>query len=403
LRKPERFELVVFGLSLAILVVSALELAAGAQRMATAELTGLAPLLIASGVLILLLQLVAASVAIRQLSLVLHFLYVSTAPFLCLCDNSLVAAALTSTFIYQAALRLKPRTAAMLSVVVILVTTGSVAFRSEEITSTILSGTVLAMLAFASGYSVAVRESLVRASQLASEQQISLDNLETANASFVEHLATVEEESAERERLRITRDLHDSIGYGMTNIGMMMNAAPYLLQTDQEKLQNFCERTRDLAEQTLQEARTTLYKLRSIATRTRAPLQQFFIHLCREFEASTGVTTVCHPGNVPQRVPETVYSILFRAAQVGLINALRHGHCTNIQLYLWSRPGSIEMSIWNNSPGTIELSVTPTEGIGLRGIKERLNAVGGAVEYGPDAGGFQLVIDVPLVEREGNL
>ena len=83
-----------------------------------------------------------------------------------------------------------------------------------------------------------VPEIVASRSQLSAEHQ-SVENLTAANDPFVQTLPEMREESAEQERLRITRELHDSIGYAMTNITMIMNAAQYLHEKDPD-LQPCC-------------------------------------------------------------------------------------------------------------------------------------------------------------------
>ena len=106
------------------------------------------------------------------------------------------------------------------------------------------------------------RETVVRSRQKIDSQQRSLESLSAANESFVQHLPEMKEESAENERLRITRELHDSLGYSMTNIVMIMNAAQYLFEENPEKVRNYCLRTKEMASATMEETRQTLYKPR---------------------------------------------------------------------------------------------------------------------------------------------
>ena len=60
------------------------------------------------------------------------------------------------------------------------------------------------------------REVLVSKSRKLEEEDRSLRNLPAANESFVRRLPQIKEESAEKERLRMTRELHDSLGYSIS-------------------------------------------------------------------------------------------------------------------------------------------------------------------------------------------
>jgi signal transduction histidine kinase len=242
---------------------------------------------------------------------------------------------------------------------------------------------------------IVYRERLVHMSNRVAAQHQSLENLAAANQSFVAHLESVGAEAAERERLMITRELHDCVGYAMTNITMMMNASSYLHRKDPDKLLEYCEKTKALASTTLQETRQILYRLRSVASQGTPNLPLYLTRLCRDFEQATGVRTECNLGNLPSTVSEAVFNTLFRTVQVGFINAVRHGNTGHIVVSFWLTDECLRMSIWNDVPADVTLTEATDEGIGLRGIRERLDNVGGTMAYGQIAHGYQLTVSIP--------
>lgn len=242
------------------------------------------------------------------------------------------------------------------------------------------------------------RERLVYHSNRILAQSRSLENLAAANQSFVAHLESVKAEAAETERMLITRELHDCVGYALTNIAMMMNAALYANKDDLNRLFEYCRKTRELAATTLDETRDILYRLRRIAARGTPPPRQFFHRLCRDFAEATGVRTDCHLGNLPSSMSEAAFNLLFRAVQVGFINSLRHGNSGHISLSFWLSDQELRMSIWNDVPAGIVQSRAADEGIGLRGIRERLDSLNGKLSYGPISNGYQLNVSIPREE-----
>ena len=196
----------------------------------------------------------------------------------------------------------------------------------------------------------------------------------------------------------ITRELHDCVGYAMTNIAMMMNAAQYLKQENPEKLVEYCRKTKTLASDTLQETRQILYRLRGIASQGTMSPALFFTRLCKDFAEVTGVDTECHLGNMPLTVSESVFNTLFRAVQVGFINALRHGNTDHIALSFWVAGSEMRMSIRNNVPDGVVLPPVIGEGIGLRGVRERVDSLSGSMSHGPTADGYRLDLTIPCEE-----
>ena len=242
------------------------------------------------------------------------------------------------------------------------------------------------------------RETVVRSRHKIESQQRSLESLSAANESFVQHLPEMKEESAENERLRITRELHDSLGYSMTNIVMIMNAAQYLFEEDPEKVKNYCLRTKEMASATMEETRQTLYKLRAIGKETPRNPSIFFAKLCRDFQEATGIETECNPGNLIRTLPEHIFNTLFRSVQVGLINALKHGKTGRIKLHFWINEENLRMTIWNSIEDPEFDAGTIQEGIGLKGIRERLAIIEGQLLMSRVTDGFNLTILIPSKE-----
>ena len=235
-------------------------------------------------------------------------------------------------------------------------------------------------------------------SEVIDVQYRSLENLVAANHSFIEQLENVEIESAEKERQRITRELHDEIGYAMTNISMMMNASRGLLDTSPETLLEYCKKTRQIAANTLRETRMTLYKLRGIEQKVTQNPAIIFTKLCQDFDAATGIRTECHSGNLATRINEAIFSVLYRGVQVGFINALMHGNARHIRLSFWVDDDELLMRIWNDTTMSAADSAVIAEGIGLKGMFERLSVVGGTLRYGAVIDGFEFVVSIPKEE-----
>jgi len=248
------------------------------------------------------------------------------------------------------------------------------------------------------------REAVVDARGQLLRERESVNNLTAANDSLLRHLPEMKEESAEQERLRITRELHDALGYSMTNIVMIMNAAQYLIGTDAEKVREYCRRTKDLASSTMDEIRETLYKLREIGRLTPDNPAIFFHHLCRDFEEATGVTTECHTGNLVRQLPKRIFDLMLRTVQVGFINALKHGKATRIGLQIWIGETELTMTIWNSLEELADDGMTVSrEGIGLSGVRERLAEVEGTLEASYIMNGFHLIVHIPRRELTSGL
>ncbi len=89
-------------------------------------------------------------------------------------------------------------------------------------------------------------------------------HLTSANVGFQRYMRIVEEQSIINERNRITRELHDSIGYTLTNLIMLMEAAIRMKKEDFEELQLLNKKARDHAKEGFKEIRGALHSIRSM-------------------------------------------------------------------------------------------------------------------------------------------
>lgn len=314
-------------------------------------------------------------------------------------NASLVAAVLlVATFLLSVGLRLPPRISLPGAALVLAAHTAlgfPVGTTPAELVGVLLTE---ALVAVGTAALVTYREDVVRTREQLTDLQRLFRNVSAANETLVETLPQMREQSAEAERLRITRELHDSLGYAMTNIMALMNASQYLFDSDLSKVKEYCARTKSLASEAMSETRATLYKLRSVEDNLPGNLRVFFHRLCADFGEATGITTECHPGNLPVSLSARVAHLLLRAVQVGFINAIRHGKATVIRLYFWMDERELRMTIWNSVETRGVADASPSEGIGLRGVRERLAELDGNLSAGYDEDGYRFVICVPREE-----
>jgi len=237
----------------------------------------------------------------------------------------------------------------------------------------------------------AYREKIVENEKLLKSLNSAFENLVDTNLGLQLYATHAESDSANKERNRITRELHDSVGYALTNVAMMMSAGKMLLKTDLAKLEGMLNDTRQLAEQCLQETRQTLYRLRTINTPASRGIHAIS-QLVTAFKTATRITVDFQFGNTPWSFGETLDPVLYRFVQEGLTNAFRHGKATRIRIVLWIHGGELLITIWDNGTG----SSSSYEGIGLRGMRERVGALGGSIDHHNTIDGYELNAVIPL-------
>lgn len=249
---------------------------------------------------------------------------------------------------------------------------------------------VYGLVTATAGLIIFYREKLYCANQRIAGLEDSVSDLYNANTAFLKYADSVENESTEQERNRITREIHDSFSYALVNIITSMKAARMLCGASSGELAELVGQTQEQAETALHDTRQTLHKLRAVSTHPQGLAALY--HLLRAYSESTGIRAHLHPLNVPASFGVQLDSAIYRFIQEGLTNALRHGRATVIDVFLFQSGEDIQITVRDNGIG----SATVAEGIGIRGMRERFSPFGGVVDYSNTVGGFALRVTIPF-------
>ncbi|MDA8409287.1 MAG: histidine kinase [Treponema sp.] len=259
----------------------------------------------------------------------------------------------------------------------------------------VLLGFVL-VFAFLAGLALTLfGESRRRALREAKRLNEAIDRIAEVNAGFQSALAMAEEESTLLERNRITREIHDIVGYAFTNQQMMIEAALMLVDRGNARLVELLAMARDAVAEGLRETRKTLYELRR-TDEPRNPGLGVFIKVARNFETVTGVRVNLDFGNAQGLLAQGSWLTVYRLIQESMINAFRHGKARSISITFREDRLNLHIMVRDDGRGSSSLA----EGIGLSGMRERIGALGGQLEAGNSEDGFVVRARIPLQVKE---
>jgi signal transduction histidine kinase len=228
--------------------------------------------------------------------------------------------------------------------------------------------------------------------------EFGIEKLTHANVGFQEYSHNIEVKSRNEERNRITREIHDSIGYALTNISVLMDAAIGLLKKkDLSKVGPLLENGRQQVDTAHSDVRRALYALRSLGEVGDSGVRHL-AKIARNFGELTGVKVDVDFGNSKIEYGRLTDSIVYRFVQEALANAFRHGHATWIEIRLWENNNHLIVTIRDNGTGSEDVE----EGIGFLGMRERLFQVKGELRWQSLDVGFEVRADIPLVLPPGS-
>jgi signal transduction histidine kinase len=223
-------------------------------------------------------------------------------------------------------------------------------------------------------------------------QEANLDTLAELNLNLQGYARTVDEESSERERNRISREIHDISGYIFTNLIALMDAAGSMPRDDHAGLTDALITARKTAQEGLRETRIALRRLRTEQLR-ESNVPRAIFKIVSIFRKITGLEVMLSLGNLPNSLGHELSLALYRTVQEALTNAVRHGKASRVRVIFWVEGEQLRLTITDNGKGAFEV----VKGIGLTGMEERLGALGGSVRVGQaPEGGFSLAVEVPI-------
>ena len=194
----------------------------------------------------------------------------------------------------------------------------------------------------------------------------------------IENLAKV----AERER--IARDLHDVLGHTLSVITLKSELAGKLIDRDPERAGKEIREVENISRQALSDVRDAIRGYRSQGL--VAELAQAKATL-----ETAGVTVQCDAATTLQ-LPAMQESVLSLAVREGVTNVVRHANARSCRLRIEQQNGICRLEIADDGQGFITM-----EGNGLRGMRERVEMLGGTLDR-RNKSGTTLTITLPLKE-----
>lgn len=249
------------------------------------------------------------------------------------------------------------------------------------------------LLPYGGGFAffAAVSTALIQQQRERQRTEQLLTELEQAHQQLHAYAAQVEDLAVAKERNRIARDIHDSLGHYLTAMTMQLQAAAKLIELHPERAVETIGKIEKMARDSLAELR------RAVAALRDSPLDSMLLgdaikELTNNLTRSGIVAEFEEYGEAKPLSPQ-VKTALFRVAQEGITNVSKHSNASSVIVKLTYKPEYVDLEIDDNGIGQQYKSES---GYGLIGLHERLNLLGGSLEAGnKTGGGYRLSVTVP--------
>ncbi len=225
---------------------------------------------------------------------------------------------------------------------------------------------------------------------VSAEKNNVIRRLVDTNMEYQRYALEVEKSTVQSERERISREIHDTVGYTFTNQRMMLQASTVLFDRDHKRLKELIVHAQESLAEGYQHVRSALRALRKVGGSTPT-LNSRIYHLTRQFSDVSGVEVRYEAVGLAGTGSPELDQAIFRCIQEGITNAFCHGAAKNVTVTLARRDDAVHLRVLDDGRGSQEVQ----EGIGITGMRERLDPFHGIVNYRTLSPGFVLEVEIP--------
>jgi signal transduction histidine kinase len=206
----------------------------------------------------------------------------------------------------------------------------------------------------------------------------------------------------EEERKKISRELHDVIAQTLTSINVRLAALRKEATLNTKDIERSIERTQKLVKHSVDIVHRFARELRPTVLDDLGLIPALHSYM-KSFQADTGIRVSLSAPAAVERVNGDKRTALYRVALEALANVARHSHATHAEVKFVTQDGVVAMSIRDNGKGfqpELEARAKRVKRLGLLGMKERVDMVGGNFNVDSTAGkGTTVRAQIPLMDN----
>ncbi len=226
------------------------------------------------------------------------------------------------------------------------------------------------------------------------EQQAKLD-AEIASQKEIRTKAILEAE--EKERRRIAQDLHDGVGQLLSAAKLNLSNLDSKITTQTEEQKLAIQNALSLVDDSVKEVRAVSHNMMPntlIKLGLASAVREFITKLGKAPTLKVDLEIV----GLDTRLDNQVETVLYRVIQEIVNNIIKHAKASQISMQLIRHETELNIMIEDNGVGFDTNQLDDFEGIGLKGIKTRIEFLNGSVHFDSSIGrGTTVIIDIPLV------
>ena len=214
--------------------------------------------------------------------------------------------------------------------------------------------------------------------------------LKEVNRKLEEYARESEKAAETRERNRLAREIHDTLGHSLTGIITGIDACVMLVDIAPEATREQLKAIANVARQGVKDVRRSVKALRPDALET-LDLKHALIQMMEETKRSTGVDVQYEIRTGLKHLDRDEEDVVYRIVQESITNAIRHGKADRVQVRIDRSFNMLKIHLKDNGVGCSNIQ----KGFGLHHMEERLSMLHGSLSYHGDDG-FVVDAEIPI-------
>lgn len=202
--------------------------------------------------------------------------------------------------------------------------------------------------------------------------------------------------AALRERERLARDLHDSLGHSLATLSVQLEAVQRLYKVDADKASAQVDELKNLTRASTDDLRRSLAGLRAPGLGERK-LHETLQSLSVDVAQRARLAVACQIDDAADQLSSAHAETIWRVAQEALANIERHAAARNVDINLAVESQFATFVIKDDGRGLPSDAEGRPGHFGLRGMRERVEGLGGTLTLSSDGGGSRVDVKLPIL------
>lgn len=222
-----------------------------------------------------------------------------------------------------------------------------------------------------------------KVNEFSKELQNSNDRLKKYNIMAEKMIET-------RERNRIAREIHDTLGHVLTGISAGVDACLALIETDREQTRKRLEIISKTVRKGIKDVRRSVSELRPDALE-HFNLDDAVKDMIKEINLLSGIQVILKSDFEKLKFSEDEENIIYRIIQEGITNSIKHGKATKVKIFIEEGDGFLNLQIKDNGCGCKFIN----KGFGTTHMEKRVEMLGGNIDFFGEEG-FTINAKIPI-------